>query len=217
MNAPLPLRLRLPIMLGLMQLIGLWLLLLGKLFDEWYQLLGFNYSIILRLTSAGWLKQNAPEAACWAGNRAGRQTVTAHQNLKRWRETLLLIGEREVNQSIKPWIKTLASLRRKEMIPSFQSLWWVKEQETRAQNQSSLEMTMKISQDHYHSIESTRNINHFVHLHMTVLLQINHFVTNAVLEFYTTNPVWSWETGGPVDSMSFSLACFHFPLPQSHQ
>lgn len=43
----------------------------------------------------GMTEQNSPEAACWAGNRAGRQTVTAHQDLKRWRETLLLIGKRE--------------------------------------------------------------------------------------------------------------------------
>lgn len=43
----------------------------------------------------GMTEQNSPEAARWAGNRAGRQTVTAHQDLKRWRETLLLIGKRE--------------------------------------------------------------------------------------------------------------------------
>ncbi len=47
-------------------------------------------------------EQNLPEAACWAGNRAGRQSVTGHQDLKRRRETLLLIEERDVSQRIKP-------------------------------------------------------------------------------------------------------------------
>ena len=32
---------------------------------------------------------------------------------------------------------------------------------------------------------------------------------NRVLEYYTTNSVWPWETGGPVNSHSVNLACLY--------
>lgn len=69
---------------------------------EWHQLLSLisytivAYTITLTKTVPAVPQQNLPKAACWAGNRAGRQTVTGHQDLKRWRETLLLIEKREV-------------------------------------------------------------------------------------------------------------------------
>lgn len=111
MSAPLPLRLRLPIMLGLMQLIGLWLLLLGKLLMRVISATRIKVLYTIMPNIGRMTEQNSPEAACWAGNWAGRQTVTAHQDLKRWRETLLLMWKREhASQSKHKALKTLQHL-----------------------------------------------------------------------------------------------------------
>lgn len=36
-----------------------------------------------------------------------------------------------------------------------------------------------------------------------------------MLEYYTTNSVWPWETGGPVNSQSVNLACLYLSSLQT--
>lgn len=43
------------------------------------------------------------------------------------------------------------------------------------------------------------------------------FFQKSVLEYYTTNSVWPWKTGGPVNSQSVNLACLYLSSLQKNR